>query len=79
MVLSNLYNEPYIAVDTHVQRVSKRLGITKSDDVYKTEKRFGQIHDHGTTFNIMDLLIFKLQYEELTSNHSIRISHGFKL
>jgi hypothetical protein len=20
--------------------------------VYKTEKRFGQIHDHGTTFNI---------------------------
>ena len=27
----------------------------------------------------MDLLIFKLQYEELTSNNLIRISHGFKL
>lgn len=39
VVLSNLYNEPYIAVDTHVQRVSKRLGITKSEDVLKTEKR----------------------------------------
>lgn len=39
VVLSNLYNEPYIAVDTHVQRVSKRLGITKSDDVLKIEKR----------------------------------------
>lgn len=38
VVLSNLYNEPYIAVDTHVQRVSKRLGITKSDDVVKIEK-----------------------------------------
>ena len=38
VILSNLYNEPYIAVDTHVQRVSKRLGITKSDDVLKTEK-----------------------------------------
>ena len=25
VVLSNLYNEPYIAVDTHVQRVSNRL------------------------------------------------------
>lgn len=37
LVLSELYNEPYIAVDTHVQRVSKRLGITNSDDVYKTE------------------------------------------
>jgi endonuclease-3 len=39
VVLSNIYNEPYIAVDTHVQRVSKRLGITKSDDVLVTEKR----------------------------------------
>lgn len=39
VVLSNLYNEPYIAVDTHVQRVSKRLGITNSNDVLKTEKK----------------------------------------
>ena len=39
VVLSNIYNEPYIAVDTHVQRVSKRLGITKSDDVLVTEKK----------------------------------------
>ena len=38
VVLSNIYNVPCIAVDTHVQRVSKRLGITKSDDVLKTEK-----------------------------------------
>ena len=39
VVLSNIYNEPYIAVDTHVQRVSKRLGITKSNDVLVTEKK----------------------------------------
>lgn len=39
VVLSNIYNVPCIAVDTHVQRVSKRLGITKSDDVLKIEKR----------------------------------------
>ena len=39
VVLSNIYNEPCIAVDTHVQRVSKRLGITRSNDVLKTEKR----------------------------------------
>lgn len=39
VVLSNIYNEPYIAVDTHVQRVSKRLGISKSNDVLITEKR----------------------------------------
>lgn len=28
------------------------IGITFSIDVYKNEKRYGQIHDHGTTFNI---------------------------
>jgi len=38
VVLSNIYNEKCIAVDTHVQRVSKRLGITKSEDVLITEK-----------------------------------------
>lgn len=32
VVLSNIYNVPCIAVDTHVSRVSKRLGIAKDDD-----------------------------------------------
>lgn len=32
VVLSNLYNEPCIAVDTHVNRVSKRLGLASMDD-----------------------------------------------
>lgn len=32
VVLSNLYDYPAIAVDTHVSRVSKRLGIAKRDD-----------------------------------------------
>lgn len=33
VVLSNIYNVPAIAVDTHVTRVSFRLGLTKSGDV----------------------------------------------
>ena len=38
--LSNIYNEPAIAVDTHVSRVSKRLGLAKeNDDVTKIEKK----------------------------------------
>lgn len=38
--LSNIYNEPSIAVDTHVSRVSKRLGIVSiKDDVIKIEKK----------------------------------------
>lgn len=31
LVLSSLYNKPYFAVDTHVSRVSKRLGIVKDN------------------------------------------------
>lgn len=32
VVLSHLFNEPAIAVDTHVERVSKRLGIANQND-----------------------------------------------
>ena len=40
VVLSHLFDEPSFAVDTHVYRVSKRLGITKEkDDVLVTEKK----------------------------------------
>lgn len=40
VVLSNIYNVPAIAVDTHVSRVSKRLGLAqKKDDVDKIEKK----------------------------------------
>lgn len=40
VVLSNLYNVNVIAVDTHVSRVSKRLGLSKtSDDVGVIEKK----------------------------------------
>ena len=38
--LSVIYNEPAIAVDTHVDRVSKRLGLAKnSDKVLTVEKK----------------------------------------
>ena len=40
VVLSQLFDEPSFAVDTHVHRVSKRLGITKDkDDVLVTERK----------------------------------------
>ena len=40
VVLSELYNVPAIAVDTHVSRVSKRLEIANiNDDVSKIEKK----------------------------------------
>lgn len=40
VILSNLFDYPAIAVDTHVSRVSKRLGLAKeNDDVLKIEKK----------------------------------------
>ena len=40
VVLSNLFDVPAFAVDTHVNRVSKRLGIAKeNDDVLIVEKK----------------------------------------
>jgi endonuclease III len=44
VVLSNIYNVPLIAVDTHVERVSKRLGLVKEkDDVYTVEMKLNKL------------------------------------
>ena len=37
VVLGNAYGIPGIAVDTHVQRVSQRIGLTKNNDPVKIE------------------------------------------
>lgn len=43
VVLSNLYNEDCLAVDTHVARVSKRLGLVlDSDDVITIEQKLAK-------------------------------------
>jgi len=43
VVLANLYDEPCIAVDTHISRVSKRLGIAKTnDDVLIIEEKLNK-------------------------------------
>ena len=46
--LSNIYDEAAIAVDTHVSRVSKRLGfVNKNDDVSKIEKKLEKKIPHN--------------------------------
>ena len=42
VVLSNAFHIPAIAVDTHVFRVSNRLGLAKANDVLNTEKQLMQ-------------------------------------
>ncbi len=39
VVMSNAFGIPAIAVDTHVFRVSNRLGLAHADDVLKTEQQ----------------------------------------
>ena len=47
--LSEFYNMPYIAVDTHVERVSKRLKLaSKNDDVLKIEKKLEKYFSKDT-------------------------------
>jgi len=37
VIRGHIYNEPSIVVDTHVKRISKRLGLTKEEDPVKVE------------------------------------------
>ena len=37
VIRGNIYNDPSIVVDTHVRRISAKLGLTKSKDPEKIE------------------------------------------
>lgn len=37
VIRGNIYNEPSVVVDTHVKRISNRLGFTKEEDPVKIE------------------------------------------
>ena len=43
VVLATAFGEPAIAVDTHVFRVSNRLGLANSKDVFKTQKQLEKV------------------------------------
>lgn len=54
VIRGNIYNDPSIVVDTHVKRISRKLGITKEDDPTKVEldlmKKLPR--DHWILYNI---------------------------
>ena len=37
VIRGNVFDDPSVVVDTHVKRISKRLGLTKNDDPEKVE------------------------------------------
>ncbi len=63
VVLGQLFDEPSFAVDTHVFRISKRLGITtKMDDVLKTEQKLKKYFDRNTWNRINSQMVLFGRY-----------------
>ena len=59
VVLSNAFGVPAIAVDTHVFRVSNRIGLAKSDNVEDTEEDLMGIINKNMWSKAHHLLIFQ--------------------
>lgn len=63
VVLGILFDIPSFAVDTHVYRVSKRLGITTmKDDVLKTEIKLKKYFDESTWNRINSQMVLFGRY-----------------
>ena len=54
VIRGNVYDDPSIVVDTHVKRISKRLGLTERTDPYDVEMDLMEVlpKDHWILFNI---------------------------
>lgn len=54
VIRGNIYHEPSIVVDTHVKRISGKLGLTKEEDPFKIEMDLMKIlpRDHWILYNI---------------------------
>lgn len=54
VIRGNIFGEPSIVVDTHVNRISKRLGFTKESDPTKVEYELMKVlpKDHWILYNI---------------------------
>lgn len=68
VVLANAFGKNAIAVDTHVQRVSNRIGLAHSGDVLKTERQLMDILEERTWSLMHHLLIW----------HGRRVCHARK-
>ncbi len=62
VILGNIFDIPGIVVDTHVQRVSQRIGLTKNNDPVKIE------------FDLMEII----PKEEWTHFSNLLVWHGRK-
>lgn len=69
VVLTEGYHIPRIPVDTHVERVSKRLGIVdETDSVIRVEEKLMQLIDESRWHKAHHLLLFMGRYQCLARN-----------
>ena len=54
VIRGNIYNEPSIVVDTHVKRISRKLGLAKEEDPEKIEYELMKVlpKDHWILWNM---------------------------
>jgi endonuclease-3 len=54
VIRGNIYHEPSIVVDTHVKRISTKLGLSKSQDPEKIEFELMEVlpKEHWILYNI---------------------------
>ena len=54
VIRGNIYHEPSVVVDTHVKRISRRLGLTENEDPEKIEQDLMKAlpKDHWILYNI---------------------------
>lgn len=54
VIRGNIFHEPSVVVDTHVKRISRRLGLTKEEDPVKVEFELMKVlpKDHWILYNI---------------------------
>ncbi|MBN3490814.1 endonuclease III [Acholeplasma equirhinis] len=63
VVLSNAFHIPALAVDTHIERISKRLGIADiNDSVYQVEMKLNDLFDPSLWHKLHHQLIFFGRY-----------------
>lgn len=62
VILNKLCNAPYIAVDTHVSRVSKRLGLTNNTNVLKIEEDLYKVIPSKYHVTASNLLVMHGRY-----------------
>lgn len=63
VVLSVLYDMPYIWVDTHIHRVMNRLGIVDTKTPEQTDKKLDEIFDTETKKNIHHPIVLFGRYQ----------------